>query len=259
MRMRGRGIVRGRCEARAVVLYRPFSFLGGVDPSTGRLTLEDMDRVVAGCVFVFPRGKGSTVGSYVILDMKLRGTVPGAIVNECAEPIVATGAVMAEVPMVDGLDISLISDGDIVIVDGDEGTVELPEVREVDVVTSVLKRGEKVLILRRSAEVGSYPGKWAGVSGYIEPGEEPLETAQKEVREEVGICVAGPVVQGDVVSMRNSERVWNVHPFLFETEGQEVMIDWEHGAHLWTTPQEAARMDTVPDFERVLKALGLLP
>jgi predicted aconitase with swiveling domain len=42
-------------------------------------------------VFAFPRGKGSTVGSYVLLEMKRQGTLPAAIINSMAEPIVATG------------------------------------------------------------------------------------------------------------------------------------------------------------------------
>jgi len=193
------------------------------------------------------------------MDMKRKGTLPCAIVNETAEPIVAIGAVIAEVPMVDGVDISLIRDGDYAVVDGNAGTVELPDVEEISVVTSILKRGDKVLILQRSREVGSHTGKWAGVSGFIEPGEQPLETAIKEIREEVGMSLSEPLVVGDPVCMRQGDKVWKVHPFLFASHDVEVRTDWEHDAHLWTTPEKAVGMDTVPGFDRVLRSLGLLP
>jgi len=41
---------------------------------------------------------------------------------------------------------------------------------EKHVVTSFLEYDNKILILRRSQAVGTYQGKWAGVSGYIEEG-----------------------------------------------------------------------------------------
>ncbi|MCL0057688.1 hypothetical protein M1N05_01270 [Dehalococcoidales bacterium] len=39
---------------------------------------------------------------------------------------------------------------------------------EKKVVTCFLESDGEILILRRSAQVSSYQGRWAGVSGYIE-------------------------------------------------------------------------------------------
>jgi hypothetical protein len=75
---------------------------------------------VAGRVLVFPTGKGSTVGSYTLYRLARNGLAPAAIVNSEADPVVAVGAVIAEIPMVDQVDISQIHNGDRVEIRGDE-------------------------------------------------------------------------------------------------------------------------------------------
>src|SRR5512135_487098 len=100
--LKGRGISRGKAMGKLVLIEKPFSFLGGVDPKTGDLIVGSSPeaRTIKDAVFAFPNGRGSTVGSYTILQMKKEKTAPLAIINENAETIVATGAVMAGVPMV---------------------------------------------------------------------------------------------------------------------------------------------------------------
>ena len=75
-------------------------------------------------ILVFPRGKGSTVGSYVIYGLVMNKVAPRALVNEETETIVATGAILAGIPCVDGIDLLALDTGDELIVDADQGTVE---------------------------------------------------------------------------------------------------------------------------------------
>jgi predicted aconitase with swiveling domain len=108
------------------VLGSSLSFLGGVDPSTGRIKDKGTgayNRTVRNRVLVFPTGKGSTVGSYVIYGLKANGKAPAAIVNHQTETIVATGAILAKIPLVDDVDIGTIETGDKVTVDGNSGVV----------------------------------------------------------------------------------------------------------------------------------------
>ena len=84
-------------------------------------------RCVKDKILVFPCGKGSTVGSYVIYGLKKNGVAPAAIVNKETETIVATGVILAGIPCVDGIDIEKIRTGDRLKVDADEATVELIE------------------------------------------------------------------------------------------------------------------------------------
>lgn len=128
--IRGRGISGGCGTGEALVSTFPISFLSGVDPETGEIVETGhplRGRSIAGKVLVFPHGKGSTVGSYVIYALSKNGKAPAAMVNEEAEPIIAVGAIIGRIPLVDRPEggICGIHDGDIVRVDGDAGTIEI--------------------------------------------------------------------------------------------------------------------------------------
>jgi len=128
MILQGRKVERGVAEGEALVSSDGISFFGGVDPETGKVVekghpLEGQS--VTGKVLVFPAGKGSTVGSYTLYQMKKLGTAPVAIINKEIETIVAVGAIIAGIPCVDKIDISKIRTGETVRVDADSGRVEV--------------------------------------------------------------------------------------------------------------------------------------
>ena len=129
--IRGRKVVGGVGSGEALVSRQPISFLGGVDPKTGEIIEKNhnlLGKNIAGRVLVFPGGKGSTVGSYTIYALKKYGRNPAAMVNVLTEPIIATGCVISEIPLVDRLDqdpTSVIETGDYVVVDADKGQVEV--------------------------------------------------------------------------------------------------------------------------------------
>ena len=79
--------------------------------------------MVAGRVLVFPTGKGSTVGSYTLYRMSKSGKAPVAIVNAESEAIVAVGAIISDIPMLDQVDISQLRTGDWVRVENGRLTV----------------------------------------------------------------------------------------------------------------------------------------
>jgi hypothetical protein len=131
MLLKGRAVSRGKATGQALVSKESISFLGGVDPKTGAVIEKGhalYGKNVKGRVLIFPNGKGSTVGSYVIYQLKKNGVAPAAIVNVRSEPIVAVGAIISDIPMVDSLErdpVEAIKDGDAVTVDGTAGTVEV--------------------------------------------------------------------------------------------------------------------------------------
>ncbi len=233
----------------------PFSFLGGVDPETSKILdpeCESKGLRISNKVFCFPYGKGSTVGSYAMYQLKINRKAPSAIVNGSAEPIVATGAIISEIPMVDGVDVGLLRTGDDVRVDADRGSLEITNVVEKHVVTSILRSKGKILLLRRSGRVGSYRGQWAGVSGYIEPGEDDKSAALREIAEEIGEREARFVKRIDPERFRDGDTVWCVHPFLFDVEGSDIRIDWEHQAFEWVAPEDVSRYPTVPGLQQIV-------
>lgn len=131
MLVKGRAISRGIGEGAVLSSSEAISFLGGVDAKTG-IVIEKghplFGKCVSGRVLLFPRGKGSTVGSYVMLQLKKNGVAPAAIINIEAEPIIAVGAIISGIPMVDGLDggaYAILKEGKKAKVDGSRGTVEI--------------------------------------------------------------------------------------------------------------------------------------
>lgn len=128
---KGRKVVGGKATGEALVSSEPICFLGGIDVKTGRVTevghpLEGKN--IAGKVLVFPTGKGSTGGSYLIYEAAENGVGPCAMINRAVEQVTAIGCIIAEIPMMDRVDpdpIENIRDGDVVKVDADAGTIEL--------------------------------------------------------------------------------------------------------------------------------------
>lgn len=123
MRLTGRVIRGGQVEGEALVSPAPIGFLGGVDPETG-VVLDPghplQGQSIAGKILVFPHGKGSTVGSYTILRLAKAGSAPLAMINSNSEAITAVGAIIADIPMVDQIEIGQIRTGDRVRVDNEQ-------------------------------------------------------------------------------------------------------------------------------------------
>ena len=126
--MKARTIYPGKVKGVALVSREPIGFYGGIDMKTG-IVIEKghplEGKSVKGKILVFPYGKGSTVGSYVIYGLKKNGVAPLAIINKETETIVATGVILAAIPCVDGVDIEKIKDGSIVEIDAGEKEAEV--------------------------------------------------------------------------------------------------------------------------------------
>lgn len=128
--MQGRKIFKGKVVGDALVTGDDISFYGGCDPETGEIVEKDHHlegKSVSGKILVFPSGKGSTVGSYVLYALKKAGKAPLAIVNKVMDPVVAVGCIISEIPAIDQIDIGKIKNGQKIEVDADNGVVTLIE------------------------------------------------------------------------------------------------------------------------------------
>jgi PncC family amidohydrolase len=138
-------------------------------------------------------------------------------------------------------------------------TAEVASIKETHVVTSFLEHGGQVLILKRSRKVGSYPGRWAGVSGYLE-GIDAEAHARREIEEETGLGGKDLrlLKKGGMVEVidRQLGRKWVVHPFLFRIRAPEsIHMDWEHTETKWIKPSEMVKFQTVPGLKDALDAV----
>ena len=126
--MKGRMISPGKVEGIAIVSSEPIGFYGGIDIKTG-IVIEKghplEGKSIKDKILVFPCGKGSTVGSYVIYGLKKNNVGPSAIINKETETIVATGVILAGIPCIDQIEIEKIKSGDKLSVNADEALVEI--------------------------------------------------------------------------------------------------------------------------------------
>jgi predicted aconitase with swiveling domain len=119
--LKGRVIYQGKAEGDALVASTPISFYGGVDPDSGKVIEKGHElygESVKGRILVFPHGKGSTVGSYILYRLSKNGNAPHAILNEECETIVAVGAIISGIPCVDKIEISKIEPNAKLKIDG---------------------------------------------------------------------------------------------------------------------------------------------
>ena len=116
------------------------------------------------------------------------------------------------------------------------------------VATSILLHSDRILILKRSAAVGSFQHHWSGVSGFVEPGEEPFETSQREVEEETGIPRASLELLARAPSRRveKLDKIFEVHSFLYRCTIDRVRLDWENDEFAWVAPESLRDYRTVP-------------
>ena len=126
-----RKISKGHVNGPVLLTKDALSFLGGVNPETGIITDPNHElygKKISEKVLVIPSGKGSTVGSYIIYQMYKNNTAPLGLVALEAEPIIATGAIMAGIPMVDHPQepiYDILVDGDMVGLDADNGLLKI--------------------------------------------------------------------------------------------------------------------------------------
>ncbi len=132
---------------------------------------------------------------------------------------------------------------------------KISRLQEKQVVTCFLESEGEILLLRRSERVGSYQGRWAGVSGYIE--KTPDEQALLEIEEETGLSGADlKLVRKGIplpIEDENLGTKWVVHPFLFHIKDRaKIEIDWEHKETRWIDPMDIDKYQTVPQLKETL-------
>ena len=117
------------------------------------------------------------------------------------------------------------------------------------VVTCFVRERGKILLVRRSDAAGTYPDRWAGISGYVEGDPRDAERdASRELREEVDLTDAdlALVRAGEPLAVDDDVGSFTVHPFLFESETRELRTNEEIAAAEWVDPTEIRERETVP-------------
>ena len=131
MEIRAHTVSAGKAEGQALVYKGPFSFMGDLDPATGKIPVPRHlleGESLADKVFVFTTGKGSSGGDCIAWMAKENGNVPSAIICLESEPVLSGAVIITGIPTVDRPEkdiFELIQTGDYVKVDATAGIIEI--------------------------------------------------------------------------------------------------------------------------------------
>jgi 8-oxo-dGTP pyrophosphatase MutT (NUDIX family) len=110
-------------------------------------------------------------------------------------------------------------------------------------VTAVIRRGQDILLVRRSDD-----GQWAPVTGIVDPGEEPAVAARREALEETGVQIrvdrlASVSVGPPVTHVNGDQATYLDHTFACTwLDGEAHVADDESVEVGWFAP------DALPDL-----------
>lgn len=124
-------------------------------------------------------------------------------------------------------------------------------------VAAFIKFDGKILLLKRSDNVATYPRMWAIVHGRLESGENPERRARKEIEEETGLKVK-LVKKGDVITVNDRKMgiSWQFYPFLFETNSPKVKLNWEHTDYVWVDERDVGKYNKdFVEYKKFLKTV----
>lgn len=131
IKLKGSIVSKGYAEGEALVCHQPIGFNFGIDVANGTIVEhghELENKSIKDKILIFPYGKGSTGGSYVVYQLAKYKTGPKAMINLATETIIAVGAIMGGIPVMHKLEqdpFKVIHDGDYVKVDAENGIVEV--------------------------------------------------------------------------------------------------------------------------------------
>jgi 8-oxo-dGTP diphosphatase len=117
--------------------------------------------------------------------------------------------------------------------------------RRVAVVLLVDRQG-RILMQHRDSKARTSPNQWSFPGGKIEPHEEPVESARRELLEETGLSVDELTPFGVFYrpSVENAAASVEINAFCAATDAtQDDVVLGEGQAMVFTTPEEAVTRD----------------
>jgi ribose 1,5-bisphosphate isomerase len=120
----------------------------------------------------------------------------------------------------------------------------------MEIVLAAVLCGGQICVARRSHAVATGRGLWSVVTGYVEPGIDPLTQVWTELSEELGLNPPAIRLARSLepvpLTSGASGKEFLVHPFLFEcTSAEGVVLNWEHDDVQWVDASRLSESDCV--------------
>lgn len=95
-------------------------------------------------------------------------------------------------------------------------------------------------------------GKWTGVGGKLDAGEDPFGACVREVHEETGLVITVPSMRALLVAtVRSTGEVWTIFVFTADKPGGELTAS-EEGELRWVSPAEIGALPVPADLALLL-------
>ncbi len=128
--LKGRTIVKGNVEARAIVTKTPMSFTY-MDSDTGKIIDSEQEicgQSIKDKILVLPCLKGSAMQPFCLYHLVQSGTAPKGLIAPDADLRLVAAAAFCDIPLMDRLEknpLEVISTGDIVHINATKGIIEV--------------------------------------------------------------------------------------------------------------------------------------
>jgi len=134
-----------------------------------------------------------------------------------------------------------------------------PTTLYVVAVAVVIRKEGRVLAMRRARTKDAGPGLWETFSGRVQPEEEPLEAATREVLEETGLKVRLEPRPLTAYTAARLERPMVVLVYVADYLSGEVARSDEHDAHAWLDPDAFAARSSLTKLVEAVRLAFILP
>ena len=116
---------------------------------------------------------------------------------------------------------------------------------------SFLVHGQQVLLLRLGADRGEWAGRLNGIGGHIEPGEDVLTSARREIREEAGLS-PGDLHLCGIVMIDVGPPGIGLFVFVGTAQGDPPQDGGPEGEAVWVDLGHLSEQATVEDLPELL-------
>ncbi len=117
---------------------------------------------------------------------------------------------------------------------------------------SFLVRGDQVLLLRLSPDRGDWAGKFNGLGGHVEAGEDVLSSARREIREEAGLSPGDLRLCGTVLFDTGRVPGIGLYVCVGGAEAREEPRAGPEGEPIWVDTHQLSSLPLVEDLSVLL-------
>lgn len=119
---------------------------------------------------------------------------------------------------------------------------------------AVINQDKKILILERGPTAPWMPNRYCLPGGKLEPNEELVEGAARELAEETGIYIVDNNYLAPYTIQYSSG--YSKIVFVITMNDPVVSLNWEHDSYAWVSREESTQYDLVPGTKATIKVLG---